>query len=166
MVAERGKLFTEDEGIKQSYQKYQSLKQEVNNWHQERGSYWLAALVLAQKPPYLPIMDLPENAIIELWQRLNIVAELKELWKQLKNGQSIINQEMISCLQIAISGVAELACEKAKAKGVPAAGLGYIASNNPSACIICPVCGEVASLTVLEPPNGQRIMHCTTCKGG
>lgn len=171
MVAERGKLeITQDESINRSYQKYQNLKQEVKNWHQERSSYWLAALVLGQKPPYLPIMDLPDDAIIELWQRLNTAAgapisdaEMREHWKQFKNGQITMSPEFVSRLHLALSGVAGLASDKAKAQGVPAIGLGYIASEDPTTSYICPVCGEVASLSVLCQPNGHRTMCCTSC---
>jgi len=171
MAAKRGKLvFTEDESTKQAYQKYQSLKQEVSNWHQERSSHWLATLVLAQKPPYLPIMDLPEDAIIELWQRLNTAAgaqisdaEAREYWKQFKDGQTTMNPELLSRLHLAQSGVAQLAANQAKAQGVPAIGLRYIASDDPTTSYICPVCDEVSTLAILSKPNGHRIMHCTSC---
>lgn len=63
--------------VEHAYQKYRRLKQEVDAWQQERGSYWIANLRLNKKTPYLPIADLPQDAIIELWQRLNISAKVE-----------------------------------------------------------------------------------------
>lgn len=171
MVVKRGKLvITEDESIKQAYQKYQDLKIAVDHWQQERSSHWLGVMVLAQKPPYLPILDLPEDAIIELWQRLNIAAgasitdaEARELWKQFKDGQATMNPELLSRLHLALGGVAQLAANKAKSQGVPAIGLSYIASDDPTTSYLCPVCGEASTLAILMQPNGHRHLHCNTC---
>jgi len=173
MVAKKSKLVIPEVGaFDQAYQKYQQLKQEVDHWQQERGSYWLEMLSLAEKPPYLPILDLPSEAIIELWQRLNSVAkveisdsDLREIWEQFSKGQDVnaMDEEMSTRFQMAISGVARLAGKMANEKKVPAQGYGHSASDDPRECIICPVCGEVSALAVLTPPNGNRIMHCTSC---
>ncbi|NLK52642.1 MAG: formate dehydrogenase accessory protein FdhE [Syntrophomonadaceae bacterium] len=167
MVTKKSELnITEDGNLKKAYQKYRILKQEVDHWQQERKSYWLGMLNLAEKPPYLPIMELPSEAIIELWQRLNDAAEVKisdsdlrEIWKQISDNQEVMDEEMSTRFQMAISGVAQLASEMANEKKVPTQRLG----DDPHECITCPVCGEVSTLAVLTPPNGQRMMHCTSC---
>lgn len=175
MVAKRGKLITtENDGIiEQAFQKYNLLKQEVVHWQQERGAYWLKMLSLAKSPPYLPIQDLPLEAIIELWQRLNGLAEveisdakLKEIWQEFcesQNLQNVIDEQMSTRMQMAISGVAHLACKMANEKIVSAEGSVNKASNDPQESLACPVCGEVSTLAVLTPPNGKRMMHCTMC---
>jgi len=168
MDSNKSKLvITEDETLKQAYQKYSLLKQEVDDWQQERGSYWAKMISLAETPPYLPILGLPSDAIMELWQRLNIVAkaqipdsDLMVLWEQFKDGRSLTDQELSTRLQMAISGVARLASEMAKEMGLPDPGFG---SDNPRDSIFCPVCGEDATVAVLTPPNGYRMMHCNSC---
>lgn len=170
MASEKSKLVVTDY-VEQAYQKYRQLKQEVDAWRQERGSYWLANLCLAEEPPYLPIVDLPQDAIIELWQRLNISAKVEitdpalwEMWEQLKQGQNTMDPEMASRLQIAVSGVAKLASQTVDEKGVPEQKYNPRASENPEHNITaCPVCGEISTLTVLTEPDGKRMMHCITC---
>lgn len=157
--------------VEQAYQKYRQLKQEVDAWRQERGSYWLVNLCLAEEPPYLPIVDLPYDAIIELWQRLNISAKVEitdsalwEMWEQLKQGQNIMDPEMATRLQMAVSGVAKLASQTVDEKGVPEQEYNPRASENPEKNITaCPVCGEISTLAVLIEPDGKRMMHCNTC---
>jgi len=172
MVAKRGKLvIAEDESIKQAYQNYQFLKQEVDNWQQERSSYWLNQIELAEKPPYLPIQDLPSEAIIELWQRLNCAAgkevsdkELGEIWQKIRTNQNIeqlMDAEMSTRFQMAVCGVAQLAARMANDKGV--AEEIFNQSDYPRDSAVCPVCGEVTTLAVVTPPDGKRIMHCNTC---
>ncbi|MDI9479991.1 MAG: formate dehydrogenase accessory protein FdhE [Bacillota bacterium] len=171
MVVKRGKInITEDESTRQAYQKYQVLKQTVDQWQQERSAHWLAVMVLAPKPPYLPILDLPEDAVIELWQRLNAVAgalitdaEAQELWKQFKDDPSTMNPELISNLHLALGGVAQLAANQARSQGVPAIGSSYVASDDPASSYLCPVCGEIATVGILKQPDGHRHLHCNTC---
>ncbi|NLW91069.1 MAG: formate dehydrogenase accessory protein FdhE [Syntrophomonadaceae bacterium] len=172
MSAKRGKLaITEDVSVKEAYQKHQMLKQEVDNWHQERCSHWQATLVLAKKPPYLPIMDLPEDAIVELWQRLNSAAKVEitdstlfEMWEQLKQGKNDMDPSMATRLQMAVSGVAKLASQIVYEKGVPEQKYNPRTSDNPMKNTTeCPVCGEVSTLAVLAKPEGKRMMHCVTC---
>jgi FdhE protein len=170
MELSKSKTAIAGEAENQFYKMYKLLQKEVEQWQQERGSYWLEALPWGKKPPYLPLMDLPEAAIIEVWQRLNLIAEvqipdaeLRKLWKQFRDGQIVMNPEMISRLQMSISGVAQLAGKKAKMRGVPALDRGYIASDDPTASSICPVCGEAATLAVLSQPHGHRTMYCTSC---
>ena len=159
MDAKKSKLAsTEDETTKLAFQKYNLLKQAVDIWQQERSSHWLEMLGLAEKPPYLPIMDLPSEAIIELWQRLNIVAkleisdsDLREMWEQFKQSQDEMDAEMSARLQMAVSGVVQLAGKMANEQ------------NDSHDSMVCPVCGEVVTLAVLTPPNGKRIMHCNLC---
>lgn len=160
-------VIAEDESVKQAYQKYQFLKQEVDTWQQERSSYWLNNLTLAENPPYLPITELPSEAIVELWQRLNSTAEveisdseLREIWEQFRKSQHVLDEEMAVRFQMAIRGVAHLASQMANEKKVP---VQKSASDDAHNNIFCPVCGEVSILSVLTPPNGKRIIHCTSC---
>lgn len=171
MVANRGKLVTtEDDGtIEHAFQKYNLLKQEVVLWQQERGSYWLKMLSLAKSPPYLPIKDLPMEAIIELWQRLNGLAKveisdakLQEIWQEFCESQSlqnVIDEQMLTRFQMAVRGVAQLAGKMANDKAVQ----GFGSSDFPHNSVVCPVCGEVTSLAVVTPPDGKRMMHCSSC---
>ena len=167
MDSRKSKLaITKDENMLQAYQKYELLKNEVGHWQQERGSHWAKMLSLAEKPPYLPIMDLPSEAIIELWQRLNIAAKveitnsaLKEMWEQFKNGQNPMDVEMSTRMQMAINGVAQLASKMAK-EGVPD---GHKVSDDLQSSTVCPVCGEQSAVAAITPPDGKRMMQCTLC---
>jgi|LSQX01.1.fsa_nt_gb FdhE protein len=171
MVVKRDKInVPEDESTKQAYQKYKVLKQAVDQWQQERSAHWLAVMVLAPKPTYLPLLDLPEDAVIELWQRLNTAAgasitdtEARELWKQFKDDPATMNPELISHLHLALGGVAQLAAKQAKSQEVPAIGPSYIASDDPATSYLCPVCGEAATVAILKQPDGHRHLHCNTC---
>ncbi|NLV16591.1 MAG: formate dehydrogenase accessory protein FdhE [Syntrophomonadaceae bacterium] len=152
--------FVDDENMKQAYQKYELLKNEVEQWQQERGSYWSAQISLAEQPPYLSIVDLPSEAIIELWQRLNLVAKaeisesaLKEMLEQFNSGQNPMDAEMTTRVQMAVSGVAKLASLMADNKTII-----KLQSNT-----VCPVCGEQSMLAAITPPNGKRMMQCTLC---
>ena len=129
MVAKKGKLITtEGDGIlEQTFQKYRLLKQEVDKWQQERKTYWLNTLNLADNPPYLPILDLPSEAIIELWQRLNTLAkveisdsELRIMWEKFIKSENVMDADMSTRFQMALNGVAHIAGEMAYQKGVPA----------------------------------------------
>ncbi len=164
MDTKNAKLVVKEEGsIAKVHEKYLLLKQVVDDWQNERGSYWLSMLSLAEQPPYKPVLDLPSEAIIELWQRLNEAvqagapdSDLVDLWNQFRSGQSLADAEMLSCLQLAVSGVAKLASEMANEK----IGAGSVDFFNAA---VCPVCGERATLAFITPPGGQRIMFCNTC---
>jgi FdhE protein len=173
MAAKKGKLdVTEDETIEQAFQKYQLLKQIVDQWQQERGPDWRNVLSLTEKPPYLPVRDLPVKAIIELWQRLNIAAkveipdsDLSEIMAQFNKNQNTTNldAEMSTRLHMAIRGVAHLAGEMAHQKGVTTHKIRQTAPDGANTSMRCPVCGEVSILAVLTSPEGKRVMHCTLC---
>lgn len=173
MAAVKGKKgkMVNSESVEQAYQKYCQLKLEVDTWRQERGSYWMVNLCLAEENPYLPIADLPQDAIIELWQRLNISAkveitdsDLREMWEQFKLGQKAMEPETATRLQMAVSGVAKLASQTVDEKGVPEQKDNLRVSENPEKNITaCPVCGEISTLAVLTEPDGKRMMHCITC---
>lgn len=173
MAAKKGRLdIIKDENVEQVRQKYQLLKQQVDQWRQERGAYWRKVLSLAAKPPYLPVRNLPAEAVIELWQRLNFDAEveiadsaLREIWEQFGKNQKAadLNAEMSTRMQMAASGVARLAGETAAEKRVTANKATKTATDDANAGMHCPVCGEVSTLAVLTPPDGKRVMHCTLC---
>lgn len=170
MAKKTSKLVTTPD-VEHAYHKYKQLKQEVDVWRLERGSYWIANLSLNVKTPYLPIGDLPQDAIIELWQRLNISAKVEiaestlwEMWEEFKLGNNTMDPEMATRLQMAVSGVARLASQTVKEKGVPEQKYNPRASENPEQGVVsCPVCGEISTLAVLTEPDGKRVMHCTTC---
>lgn len=153
----------DDGNLTQAHQNYLLLKHAVEDWRQERGDYWLGKLGLAEEPPYLPALDLPSEAIIELWQRLNAVAkaeipklDLLALWDQFRAGQGIADAELLTRLQLAFNGVAKLASQMAYEKfGTEAVDF--------STSAICPVCAERATLACVTPPDGQRVMFCHTC---
>ena len=173
MAAKKGKLdVTEDKTIKQAFQKYQVLKQIVDQWQQERGPYWSKMLNLADKPLYLPIKDLPMEAIVELWQRLNNAAkveipdsDLSEIMKQFNKNQNTadLDPEMSTRMHMAISGVAYLGGKMAAEKKLTAYKFRQTEPDDANARIRCPVCGEISTLAVLTPPDGKRVMHCTIC---
>ena len=135
----------DDQDLEQAYQKYLLLKQEVERWQQERGSYWLQQFRLADNPPYLAISQLPAEAVIELWQKLNQASEvvepdsvLREIWERLKNGQTVneLDAEISARLQMAISGVAQLAGEMVSEQKLPTES--STSSDSPQGGFICP----------------------------
>lgn len=160
-----------DAKLEKAYEKYMFLKQEVDNWQKERGSHWLNLLKLAEAPPYLPVQDLPSQAVIELWQRLNCSAGvevsdtgLEQIWQRFRESRNIselTDEEMSTRFQMAVRGVAHLAGQMAAEKGI--IGEGFKHPEYPHSSVVCPVCGEVASLAVVTPPNGKRIIHCSSC---
>lgn len=157
----------ENENMEQGYHRYQLLKKEVDTWQQERGSYWQNKLTLAEKAPYMPVFDLPSDAIIELWIRLNSAAkfeksesDLREIWERFKSGQVEMDAEMLTRLQMAIGGVAQLASQLASQKEEFQE---TEAPTNYLDTLTCPVCGENSTLAVLTVPNGRRMMHCNYC---
>lgn len=156
-------VINEDENLQQAYKKYELLKKEVDEWQQERGAHWTKMLSLAEKPPYLPIMDLPLASIIELWQRLNVAAKvdiadfaLEEMWEQFKKGKSPMDAEMSTRFHMAISGVAKLASRLIEEKGVQAI-------SGSQGITVCQVCGEQSAVAAITPPDGKRMMQCTLC---
>ncbi len=157
---------TEDVNIKQAYEKYELFKKEIEQWQSERGSYWSAMISLAEKPPYLSVLDLPSQAIIELWQRLNIVAKadinetaLQDFWEQFKKGQNAMEAELSTRFHMAISGVAKLGSRLVEER-ITDTGSDRIKYYNSTEC---PVCGEPSTLAAIMPPEGHRMMQCTLC---
>lgn len=160
-----------DANLEKAYAKYALLKQKVEDWQQERGFHWGKTLELAETPPYLPLVDLPAEAIIELWQELNSTAsvditdeKLMQIWQTFCNNQSLheqMDEEMSTRFQMAIRGVAQLAAKMVADKVSDEGGVGFSAQLHNN--VQCPVCGETTSLAVVTPPGGKRIMHCNSC---
>lgn len=158
-----------DKTMEQAYQTYSLLNEEVRRWQDERGSFWMEELIIAEAPPYYPLGDFPEMLVLELWKRLNQVkgvlvpeAVLSETWKGYKAGRPVSDPELLSCLQIALSGIAQLTLAR------------VMETKNDISCAqlqdldgaentMCPICGEGAVLSVLTVPNGHRCLHCTLC---
>lgn len=164
---------TIDDTLGEAFQTYTLLKEEIKEWREERGAFWMEKLTPADIPPYFPLGNLPETAIFELWSRLNRVMEedisesvLRETWQNLKAGRPVADVGLLSTLQLALSGIAQLA----RLTIVPAYKdnsespkqldpVGIHAYEGTS----CPVCGEKATLSVLTPPQGKRFLHCSLC---
>lgn len=161
-----------DSMMDNTWQMYSLLKQEVKQWQAERGSFWSERLSPAQAPPYYPINELPEEAILELCQRLNRLSnimlpesELLDAWHRFKTFQLVTNPELLSRLQLALCGVAQLFREMLVATKNNLGDnqvkdyIGLAATQS----IGCPICGELAAVSVLSSPIGKRFLHCSTC---
>lgn len=158
-----------DTTMEQAHQTYSLLNGEVRRWQDERGSFWMSELSPAETPPYYPLVDFPEMVVLELWKRLNRVigvlvpeSGLRETWNEFKAGQPVSDPEVLSSLQIALSGIAHLSrtriMETKKAMfNAP------LPDSDEAQSSGCPICGESAALSVLTPPNGKRCLHCTLC---
>ncbi|EHQ88627.1 formate dehydrogenase accessory protein FdhE [Desulfosporosinus youngiae] len=146
-------------------QMYNLLKQEVRQWQAERGAFWTERLSPARVPPYYPVKGLPENAILELCQRLNHVSdtvvgdiELLETWKKFKAFRLVTNAELYSRLQLALCGVAQM-FQETMVKTESSS-----ANSQSAQSLTCPICGEPAGVSVLSPPDGKRFLHCLICE--
>ena len=146
-----------DKTMEEAYQTYSLLKEEVARWQHERGSYWTEELNPAVTAPYYPLVDFPEMVIIELWKRLNRVigvlipeSVLRETWRKFIAGKPVADPELVSWLQITVSGIAHL---------FNASGPDLDKYEGTG----CPICGESAALSLLTPPYGKRRLHCTLC---
>lgn len=161
-----------DTTMEQAYQTYSLLNGEVRRWQDERGSFWMEELSPAETPPYYPLVDFPEMVVLELWERLNrvrgvLVSEsvLRETWNEFKAGQPVSDPELLSCLQIALSGIAHLSRARIMEtkKDMFNAPLQDHPGEPSYESAVCPICGEGATFSVLAPPNGKRFLHCTLC---
>lgn len=151
-----------------AFRTYALLKEEVKRWQAERGPFWLDWLSPVKFPPGYTIKDLPEKAVMELWQRLNEVSNLSvsdsilwEMWEDFINSQPVTNKELFSRLQMAICGVAGFWREsilKLKTDWDTVEQRDYAGQG-----ITCPICGELAGVSILSPPNGRRYLHCLLC---
>ena len=159
----------EDKTMEQAYQTYRLLNEEVRRWHGERGSYWMGELCPAETPPYYPLVNFPEMMVIELWKRLIrvigvLVTEsvLTETWNEFKAGKPVSDQELLSCLQIAVSGIAHLSRARIMETNKDMFNA-PLPDSDEAEIMGCPMCGESAAFAVLTPPNGKRCIHCTLC---
>lgn len=158
-----------DTTMEQAHQTYSLLNEEVRRWQDERGSFWMEKLSPAETPPYYPLVDFPELVVLELWKRLNRVmgvlvseSELRETWNEFKAGQPVSDPEVLSSLQIALSGIAHLSRTKIM-ETKKAMFNAPLPDSDEAESAGCPICGESAALSVLTPPNGKRCLHCTLC---
>jgi len=143
--------------MEKAYLTYSLLREEVKHWQDERGTFWMERFSPAGTPPYYQLVDIPDMTVLELWKRLNrvmgvVVSEsvLGKTWNGFKANEPVKDPELLSCLQIALSGIAHLF----KAP---------LQDENEEECTGCPICGEAAAFSVLTPPNGKRYLHCTVC---
>ncbi|HWQ42922.1 MAG TPA: formate dehydrogenase accessory protein FdhE [Desulfosporosinus sp.] len=155
--------------LEQAYKTYSLLNEEVRRWQDERGSFWMEESNPAETSPYYPIVDFPEMVVLELWKRLNqvigiLISEsvLREMWIKFKASQPVSDSELLSCLQIALSGIAHLSRVRMLATKKDMLDAARLESDE-SESTMCPICGEVAMLSVLAPPTGKRLLHCTLC---
>ncbi|WP_088226894.1 formate dehydrogenase accessory protein FdhE [Desulfosporosinus sp. FKB] len=159
----------EENNLEEAYQTYRLLKGEIKVWQEERGAFWAKKLNPEKSPPYYPLVNLPGAAILELWARLNRVMEedvpesfLKYVWQNFKEGRGIQEPWLQSTLQLALSGLAQLARLKVISQ---AEDQNFMKENEEKQGIdtCCPICGEKAVLSVLVPPHGKRLLHCIFC---
>ncbi|AFM41214.1 uncharacterized protein involved in formate dehydrogenase formation [Desulfosporosinus acidiphilus SJ4] len=165
----------EENNLEEAYQTYRLLKEEIKEWQEERGSFWLQNLKITEAPPYYPLANLPADAIFELWVRLNRVMEeevsdsdLKDAWQNLKAGRGIQKAWLQSTLQLALSGLAQLVRIMLNSRFEDNIQFRnsiseheHESEENQNRC--CPICGEKAVLSVLIPPHGKRFLHCIFC---
>ena len=155
--------------MEQAHQNYSLLNEEVRRWQDERGSFWMEKLSPAETPPYYPLVDFPENVVLELWKRLNrligvIVSEsdLKQTWNEFKAGQSVSDLELLSCLQISLSGIAHLLRARVMETKKDSFNA-LLPDSEETESAGCPICSEAAAFSVLTTPNGKRCLHCSLC---
>ncbi|AFM01907.1 MULTISPECIES: formate dehydrogenase accessory protein FdhE [Desulfitobacterium] len=138
---------------------YLKLQAEIKLWQREQAPGAVAEFQLASASPFFTLDSLPEESIIDLWQRLNRVADepqekadLRILLDKFKNGEPLVNPAAAR-LQLALAGVARMICQHL----VPNPG----EANQPFGT--CPVCGEKHFMTLLAPPVGKRYQQCLVC---
>ncbi len=140
---------------------YLRLKQEVSSWQEERGPVWIGTILQAAAPPYYSLPDLPEEAVLELWQRLNLAGDgievspetLRQLWREFRQGGSIPETTLLSRLYLALSGIVQVARDS----------LAPDFGQEDQSAGTCPVCGEEGGMALLVPPVGRRYLHCGIC---
>jgi FdhE protein len=153
LTAEKQQLVTAKEN-------YLRLKDEITLWQQEQGSAWADSLQPAESSPYFTLAGLPEELILDLWQRLDASSgesvskpELLNLWHEFKDGKFVNEYSLLGKLQLSLSGVAQLACKQLQ--------LAELTEDQPFGP--CPVCGEGGVIAFLVPPVGKRYLHCVIC---
>ncbi|AGA70387.1 uncharacterized protein involved in formate dehydrogenase formation [Desulfitobacterium dichloroeliminans LMG P-21439] len=138
---------------------YLKLQAEIQLWQESQAPEVVAGVQLAQTSPYFTLDSLPEDSIVELWQRLNQVAGepqeaavLRILLHKFKDGETLEDANAAR-LQLALAGIAQLICQTS--------------INTPSeenqSFGTCPVCGEKHFMTVLARPLGKRYQKCLVC---
>lgn len=145
-----------------AHKTYETLANTIKTWQEEHASA-LSDWQHRVHPPYFTFKSLPDNLVLDLWQRLNeslgvlsLVDDLaQELTKFKENGE-LSNQEKVTSLYFALSGVAQLARKQISEKL-----LHYTVENWADST--CPVCGEESRLTLLVPPVGKRYLYCRMC---
>lgn len=154
----------------QVYENYQQLKEEIRKWKDERGAFWKETLRPSESIPYYPVVSFPKLAVFELWERLNRVRgtvssdlTLSSIWGDFQSGKPLSASELMTNFQMALGGIAQLAREKTIEIDL---NTHQTLPNNSSKAdypSLCPICGEHALLSVLTPPNGRRLIHCSLC---
>lgn len=151
---------TQDEQLIEVKKKYQKLRTEIRTWQQEKGLNGLEGLRPDKFSPYFTLDSLPEEQVLELWQRLNQasgettdIVELYNFWTEFKSGKIGDNHSLFSRLHLAISGAAQLGCQQLQ--------LSLEEEDQPIGP--CPVCGADKFMATLVPPVGKRYLHCLVC---
>ncbi len=155
------KLDAGDTGLEAAKETYLRLKQEVSSWQEERGPVWIGSIHQAAAPPYYSLPDLPEEAVLELWQRLNLAGDgievspeiLRQLWREFRQGRPIPETRLLSRLHLALGGIVQMARESL------APDFGQDEQSDGR----CPVCGEEGGMALLLPPVGKRYLRCGIC---
>lgn len=141
---------------------YQEMKRKILKWRGERGRYWVQRLVPDETYPYFSLNRLPKEPVLELVDRLLEGSkrswskdELHSAWKQYLFGKELKDQELYSGFTFAVQGVLGFA-RKSLPEDILQTAENYTGQ-------VCPICGQEAGLSVLVPPAGKRMLHCTHC---
>lgn len=141
---------------------YSALHECVIKWQGENHPA-LAAWTPPSGKPSFTLGDLPEEPVLELWQRLNEQAGLNLTRAALalelsafKEGQQPSDREMLTRLFLAFSGVAGWLRQRLAPEVLPTPP-----EDRPPT--MCPVCGEETRLSILVPPVGKRELFCRLC---
>ncbi|MDI6812994.1 MAG: formate dehydrogenase accessory protein FdhE [Desulfitobacteriaceae bacterium] len=149
-------------------QAYEKLLEVSETWQKEnatRLSTWKRGIAVseAKARSYFTLEQLPEDAVLDLWEKLNAAVEaensyeaMQEMLSEYKAYGKIRDQVQLTRLYFALSGVARLAKAQLEPERLETAGQDWEHS-------ICPVCGEETRLALLAPPVGKRYRFCQTC---
>lgn len=160
------KLLAEE--MSMARQAYEKLLKVSETWQEEnatRLNTWKQGIAVneAKARSVFTLEQLPEDAVLDLWDKLNAVGEaqiaceaMQEMLSEYKAEGKILDQVQLTRLYFALSGVARLA--RAQLETERLADVGQDGEQST-----CPVCGEATRLALLAPPVGKRYRFCRTC---
>ena len=152
-----------DKQLEAAEKVYHILQEGIQEWQEEDHPALAQWTPKFSARPYFTLGDLPEGPVLELWQRLNECmgvevspeALAKDI-REFKEGRKLPDQEMLTRLSFAFSGVAGWLRKRLPEPALHAAEEGWQQA-------VCPVCGEDTRLSLLIPPVGKRELYCRIC---